>query len=656
MRNFGYKIGIKLPATHHYHIGTATNVHKAIRRGLLKSRGIAFRGKSKPDPDDPRELYKKKHSLPNFNDMPRRKSKYHYSHDKFKSAGREPPWETQMRGDRTFSPGDQSTERPYNIRKLSQPWLANLRQTKNLRESMKNDMENEMDHEVSNSEDTGFRSYSNNKTQEIMRKKNGITSRPSNRPISSYQNKLQDNDLESEPLINRKARRAIQFGKDKSFIRSDPKRDYKYKSSFKGMDAKYNPNATLEHTERASRKMSPTNSRDFSPFSRQTGLSDMSDQNYTRTEKFKNFPLNVPYTTSASEFLYGTSVIESILNSKQPRRVIYKLYIYSGMNREDIGKDKYFQSLAEAKGIKVEKVSNHGIRLLDKMSNGRPHNGFILEVSPLPRLPVQSLGSVKRNADAIGIKNEGFDVQIDYQSREEAAINGTSNFIKIQKSLQGKWPLVLLLDHIVDPGNLGGIIRTASFFGISAIAISTRNCAAITPTVSKASAGASESTVLLSVQNSIDFVIESKKAGWHVYAAVAPPMSNSPVTFTSHRSLSLSDEKNLDKLPQAPSIIMMGSEGNGLRRALQNKADYEVYVPGNRDSAIDSLNVSVATGIICHMFSRRSQNIKFSNTLSETGTSLDLVLSNKLGDPETPGTQQKQENTDPENQDQSTLF
>ena len=324
-----------------------------------------------------------------------------------------------------------------------------------------------------------------------------------------------------------------------------------------------------------------------------------SEDSSSRAPKFvevadKRIPLSIPYTTPASEFLYGTSVVEAALNSgREPRRKLYKLYIYNGENREDAGTDAKLERLARRKGVDVVKAGNEWLRVMDKMSGGRPHNGYILETSPLPRVPVTSLGQLTTIDDC-----DGFEVCIDYQSREEAEVNGTSTFYKTSRNRSGRKPLVLLLDSIVDPGNLGGIIRTAAFLGVSAIAISARNSAPFTPVVLKASAGASEDITLFTVNKPAGFVVDSKNAGWKIFAAVAPTRNNDAAMPAS-----ISTDELTDPLSEDPCILMLGSEGEGLRENLRTKADVELYIEGSRHSHnVDSLNVSVAAGVLCNAF------------------------------------------------------
>ncbi|KFY56961.1 hypothetical protein V497_05852 [Pseudogymnoascus sp. VKM F-4516 (FW-969)] len=311
----------------------------------------------------------------------------------------------------------------------------------------------------------------------------------------------------------------------------------------------------------------------------------------------KRMPVTIPYTTPASEFLYGTSVVEAALNSRaNPRRTLYKFYIYRGANRESEEQDRTLARLARKQDIPVEFVTDDWLRRMDKMSAGRPHNGYILEASPLPKLPVLSLGEV-----SVTNEKQGFKLVLGHQSREEAAVNGTSDFVHVSslgKSGDGRKPFVLLLDSILDPGNLGGIIRTAAFLGVTAIAISSRNSAGFTPVVLKASAGACENVRLFTVDTPAGFVADSKAAGWKIYAAVAPSTNkaaNAPPAMTT--------DELCNPLQEAPCILMLGSEGAGLRWNLRSKADVELSIEGSgQRGLVDSMNVSVATGVLCNAF------------------------------------------------------
>ena len=322
-------------------------------------------------------------------------------------------------------------------------------------------------------------------------------------------------------------------------------------------------------------------------------------------------PVSIPYTTPASDFLYGTSVVEAALSSSRvPRRKHYKLYIYNGENREgsSVERDASLERLAKKNGVDVVRVSSDWLRIMDKMSGGRPHNGYILEASPLPRKPITSLGEF-----TITDGQSGFKVSLDHQSREEAAVNGTDDFINYSSNVPGRKPLVLLLDSIIDPGNLGGIIRTASFLGVTAIAVSTRNSASFTSVVLKASAGASENVTLFSVNKPAGFLVDSKAAGWKIFAAVAPSSRKDPDIPET-----MTTDQLEDPLSEDPCILMLGGEGEGLRWNLRSKADVDLSIRGSGQSHnVDSLNVSVAAGILCSSFLRRSNAEMNSRSMKE---------------------------------------
>lgn len=108
------------------------------------------------------------------------------------------------------------------------------------------------------------------------------------------------------------------------------------------------------------------------------GLNGWKEQSsYSTEERVRrktNAPLAIPYTTPASEFLYGHSVVTAALKSS--RRTFYKLYLYDGDAAEVRGQDKQVRKLALAANLEVTRVGNDWIKLMDKMSGGRPHNVY----------------------------------------------------------------------------------------------------------------------------------------------------------------------------------------------------------------------------------------------------------------------------------------
>ncbi|KAH9900271.1 RNA methyltransferase [Xylariomycetidae sp. FL2044] len=305
-------------------------------------------------------------------------------------------------------------------------------------------------------------------------------------------------------------------------------------------------------------------------------------------------PVRVHHTTAASQFLYGRSVVEAAL--KDSKRQLYKLYIYSGEERRNVSVDASIEKLANRKAVTIEKLPRQGMRLMDKMSGGRPHNGYVLEASALPQPPVKSLGVVSED-----YKKPGFSIELAHQSAEEAQVNGVSDFIS-HRLPQGRNPFVLLIDSILDPGNLGAILRSAAFMGVNAVAITKHSSATLTPVALKASAGAAEILTLFSVNSTLDFLTRSKESGWMAYAAVP---SNSRSRGNSH--ITLDRVEDYDPLSTRPTILVVGSEGEGLAKPVRRLSDFEVSIPNHAGllSDIDSLNVSVATGILCAAFLKK---------------------------------------------------
>ncbi|KAI9827307.1 MAG: hypothetical protein M1826_006411 [Phylliscum demangeonii] len=349
-----------------------------------------------------------------------------------------------------------------------------------------------------------------------------------------------------------------------------------------------------------------------------------------RAARGPKFPVSIPYTTPSSEFLYGTSVVTAALRSQ--RRKLYKLYIYQADNRADnsASRDRALEKLANWRGVEVVLVQGDGARMIDKMSMGRPHNGYILEASPLPKLPVTALERVPASSWSPA-ETPSFHATLGRQSKEEEDINGISSAVPYAGGhmREQRYPLVLMLDGIVDPGNLGNILRTAYFFGIDAVAIANRNCAPLSPIALKASAGASEHIPLLSVDEILKFIDASAQNGWKFYAAVAPTApakanARSPAPDHPTKKGRYIPLRELQQpLQQHPCVLMLGGEGAGLRRSLRSKAAFEVSIEGRLTAGhapphhrkeggvpvavaavVDSLNVSIAAGILCDAFTR----------------------------------------------------
>ncbi|CAM1500677.1 Fc.00g098390.m01.CDS01 [Cosmosporella sp. VM-42] len=313
-----------------------------------------------------------------------------------------------------------------------------------------------------------------------------------------------------------------------------------------------------------------------------------------RGRKKEMMNMTIKYTTAASQFLYGKNVVKAAL--EQGRRQLYNLYIYGGENRKDSKDNTTMTRLARKHGIPITIIPNGEQRIMDKMSMGRPHNGFVLETSPLPQRPIRALGKLEESSTRLG-----FHVELDFQTKEEQLINGTDTFVKRSSDVTPK-PFVLLLNEILDPGNLGGILRTASYLGVDAVGITNRGSSTLTPVVLKSAAGAVEEITLFTVDDAQRFMEESGKAGWKTYAAVAPP-DRKILRRHGDKFITADAIEAQSPLNEHPCILVLGNEGHGLSKDLKVAADYELSIPRFvQKSCVDSLNVSVAAGLLCHAF------------------------------------------------------
>ena len=146
--------------------------------------------------------------------------------------------------------------------------------------------------------------------------------------------------------------------------------------------------------------------------------------------------------------------------------------------------------------------------------------------------------------------------------------------------------LLLLLDGLRDPGNLGGILRTADAAGVDAVVVPRHGAAGLGPTVSKVAAGAAESLPFASVGNL------SRVLGWLQDYGVA-------VLGTSDRASQTIYEAELDR----PLALVMGSEHTGLGKRIEGLCDELISLP--MQGSVSSLNVSVATGIFLYEINRQ---------------------------------------------------
>ena len=139
--------------------------------------------------------------------------------------------------------------------------------------------------------------------------------------------------------------------------------------------------------------------------------------------------------------------------------------------------------------------------------------------------------------------------------------------------------LIVALDQIQDPQNLGAVARSAEVAGATGLVLTERRSASVTPAVAKASAGAVEHLPIARVTNLADWLVRAKDEGAWIYGADAGGETN------------YSDADLTGKV-----VLVLGSEGAGLRRLVAERCDLLVSIPVR--GRVDSLNVSATAAVL----------------------------------------------------------
>ncbi|GFE58682.1 23S rRNA (guanosine(2251)-2'-O)-methyltransferase RlmB [Geobacter sp. AOG1] len=228
------------------------------------------------------------------------------------------------------------------------------------------------------------------------------------------------------------------------------------------------------------------------------------------------------------ELIYGMNpVLEALRGSRRA----FELFVAVGANDRRLEK---LLKLAAEKGVPVRQRDKRDIA---RLCGTEHHQGVALRV-------------------------EGFA----YADLTDLLVTGTNG-------------LVLVLDGIQDPHNLGALIRTAACAGANGVIIPKDRAAAVTPTVEKSSAGAVETIPIVQVTNIAQTLAELKEAGFWIYGAVgeaAEPVYRQDMTGNV--------------------VLVIGSEGEGLRPLVRKMCDLLVAIP--LQGGVSSLNASVAGGVL----------------------------------------------------------
>uniref|UniRef100_A0A3B3ZJK6 rRNA methyltransferase 1, mitochondrial n=2 Tax=Periophthalmus magnuspinnatus TaxID=409849 RepID=A0A3B3ZJK6_9GOBI len=258
------------------------------------------------------------------------------------------------------------------------------------------------------------------------------------------------------------------------------------------------------------------------------------------------------------EFVFGIS--PCLLAITHGRRRIWGLFVKEGDNSLRAPVLKICQE-AHSHGVPIHRVSKKDI---DKMAPGCVHQGVCLQASPLT-----------------------------YVTEE----NQNQSWLLPRKDKN--MPLWLVLENVQDPMNLGAILRSAYFLGVDKVVSSISQSCPLSPVVSKASSGVMEVMEVYGYKNLGELLKLKQAQDWDVVGTVGAEFKESHVTKCSDFTMS------------KPTLLLIGGEGGGLSQELQAHCQTLLTIPAGRPlfSGIESLNVSVATGILLHslLYSRCSK-------------------------------------------------
>lgn len=246
---------------------------------------------------------------------------------------------------------------------------------------------------------------------------------------------------------------------------------------------------------------------------------------------------------SQLEKIYGVHAVEALLRH-HPKRV-KQIWLAEGRS------DPRVQTLIELASENRVAVGNAERRELDAWVDG-VHQGVVADVSP-------------------------------------SQVWGEAMLDELLDRTEGA-PLLLVLDGVTDPHNLGACLRSADAAGALAVIVPKDKSATLTPTVRKVACGAAEVIPLVAVTNLARTLEKLKQRGlWVVGTAGEAEQSLYQQDLTG------------------PTILIMGAEGSGMRRLTRDLCDYLVRLP--MAGSVSSLNVSVATGV-CLFEALRQRGVK----------------------------------------------
>jgi 23S rRNA (guanosine2251-2'-O)-methyltransferase len=237
--------------------------------------------------------------------------------------------------------------------------------------------------------------------------------------------------------------------------------------------------------------------------------------------------------------IYGLHAVRAMLERHPERVRAVRL-----AERRDDPRVRAIEALARRHGLAVERIDAHALK---QLLGDVVHQGVAADITPLPPWG------------------------------EDELLGALQSVVT---------PLLLALDGVQDPHNLGACLRSADACGALAVVVPKDRAAQLTATVRKVAAGAAETTPVVVVTNLVRTLKLLKEAGLWVVGADA------------------SAEKAADAVDlKGPVVLVLGAEGAGLRHLTRQNCDFLARLP--RLGAVESLNVSVAAGMLLYEAARQ---------------------------------------------------
>ena len=239
----------------------------------------------------------------------------------------------------------------------------------------------------------------------------------------------------------------------------------------------------------------------------------------------------------SQEIIYGIHAVEAALRN-QPENVL-QVFVQQGRNDNRI---KTILSIAKNSGVSLQSIAND--KLKEKCPRAR-HQGVVAEIR-----------------------------------------RSHSGQVSLEEILEKESVLLLVLDEVQDPHNIGACLRTADAIGVDAVIVSKNRSPALTPVIRNVASGAAETVPYIMVSNLARALDKIKQSNVWVVGTSGDGDQSIYSTNASQRL-----------------ALVMGSEGKGMRRLTREACDELVSIP--MQGSVESLNISVATAVCLYEIRRQ---------------------------------------------------